>query len=473
MVEVISFDHFHNITIEEQEALRITLVVINGLKAALETGLIHRDIKPGNILFNKAGHVKVVDFGLAQMTNKDPAQVVENEIWATPYYVPPETLDGREEDFRSDIYSLGATMYHALTGAPSIAKDCTSTRKVREAKADITPLSIKAPWLSKETTYLIDRAMALNPANRFNSYDQMAEACQDALNTFTTHPSNNSEPQITTSNIQLEDNVRKRKSPQSTILKILIGISLILAALIAYPLISGKDNRYQNKNITKVNPHQPAEVKAKKTEAIQQSQIAYQLLNDDKFKEDSNKFNNLMQSDSSAWFGIESIIASQLSGNPELAALRIKEFLNNPITDDSFLHQSISQLVSYEDIISYEINDPEISTPYYMVTALAHWERGNPEKAIPLFTKITTLNLIENNPHTVYQKISKRYLADHQLISPYYKTLPSSDINQARNTLIHIKKILPMLQTNGRAKYNTRMWQLRLHRQIKSLLNNN
>ena len=106
--------------IPEADVLPFAIEIAQGLRAAHARGLIHRDIKPGNILFDAEGHAKIVDFGLALVTKGGTATA--DEIWATPYYVPPETIDGAAEDFRADIYALGATLYHALAGRPSCAE---------------------------------------------------------------------------------------------------------------------------------------------------------------------------------------------------------------------------------------------------------------------------------------------------------------------------------------------------------------
>lgn len=76
---------------------------------------MHRDIKPANVLQSPDGVAKIVDFGLSLLHSESD---VEREIWVTPYYAAPETLLRGEEDFRTDMYALGATMYHLLVGAP-------------------------------------------------------------------------------------------------------------------------------------------------------------------------------------------------------------------------------------------------------------------------------------------------------------------------------------------------------------------
>ena len=201
--------------IPEDEILPIAAEIIAGLRAAKEGGLIHRDVKPGNILFDAAGHVKIVDFGLALVTQGGTAKA--DEIWATPYYVPPEALDGLEEDFRSDIYALGATLYHALSGQPPIPGDSQSTKVVRKAKENIASLATVAPWLSTETCYLVDKAMALRPNERFSSYQEMKEAWEVASNRVL--ESGASEP------IHGKDRVLRRK--QKGLVGLVVMLSLI------------------------------------------------------------------------------------------------------------------------------------------------------------------------------------------------------------------------------------------------------
>ena len=81
--------------------LKLGIQIAQGLDAALEKGLIHRDIKPANILCSDSQTFKLVDFGLATAMNDSPVSC--DEIWGTPYYIAPEKLDEKPEDYRSDI----------------------------------------------------------------------------------------------------------------------------------------------------------------------------------------------------------------------------------------------------------------------------------------------------------------------------------------------------------------------------------
>src|SRR5438552_4135020 len=116
----------------EKQVLESGIQVAKGLRAAHRKGLIHCDVKPANILFIDEHTAKIGDFGLAGVA----AQGAEtrSEIWATPYYVAPERLNNELPDFRSDIYSLGATLFHAIAGKAPIEGETNSAVALRELK---------------------------------------------------------------------------------------------------------------------------------------------------------------------------------------------------------------------------------------------------------------------------------------------------------------------------------------------------
>jgi serine/threonine-protein kinase len=100
------------------DALRIFRAVAEGIAYAHRSGIIHRDIKPDNILLGEDGSVKIVDFGLACMIEGDPSLSRTGTILGSPNFMSPEQALGKRVDQRSDIYSLGATLYQILTGVP-------------------------------------------------------------------------------------------------------------------------------------------------------------------------------------------------------------------------------------------------------------------------------------------------------------------------------------------------------------------
>jgi len=157
-------------TLDESEVLGIAYDVASGLRAAHVGGLIHRDIKPGNILLTEDGTAKLVDFGLA-LIHGDEDHI--EDLWATPFYVPPEKLDGEPDDFRGDIYSLGATFFHALAGHPPFQANTASMEELKTIKAQPVALHDHADKVSAMTASLIDRMMAYKPDDRPQSYDEL------------------------------------------------------------------------------------------------------------------------------------------------------------------------------------------------------------------------------------------------------------------------------------------------------------
>src|SRR4029434_5108285 len=165
--------------IAEAQILDVGIEIAGVLRAAFQHGLIHRVIKPGNILFGDSRTAKIVDFRLAMFAN----QIEEStgEIWGTPYYVPPEKLDGSIEDLRSDIYSLGATLFHALAGRPPFEAKNASLVALKHLKSQAVSLQSFAPWISNPTAHIINRTLAKNPGERFQSYDDLIHNFQYAL----------------------------------------------------------------------------------------------------------------------------------------------------------------------------------------------------------------------------------------------------------------------------------------------------
>ena len=162
-----------NRKVSEDRALDVGIQIAKGLQAGLEKGLIHRDIKPGNILFSDENTAKIVDFGLAILVEKQHEE--EGEVWATPFYVSPEKLDGQQEDFRSDMYSLAATLFHAIAGRPPFISETNSMSELKRIKSKPTHLSHFAPHVAAATGYVIDKALAVNPQDRWSSYDEFIQ----------------------------------------------------------------------------------------------------------------------------------------------------------------------------------------------------------------------------------------------------------------------------------------------------------
>lgn len=167
----------------EEQVLEAGIQVAKGLRAAHAKGLIHRDVKPANILFSDEHMAKIGDFGLAGVAAE--ASEGRGEIWGTPYYVAPERLNNQPEDFRSDIYSLGATLFHALAGRAPIEGDTNSATQLRELKSHPVDVRAIAPNVSEETAKVFHRMIAPDPFDRFSSYDDLVAALENAYGILT------------------------------------------------------------------------------------------------------------------------------------------------------------------------------------------------------------------------------------------------------------------------------------------------
>jgi eukaryotic-like serine/threonine-protein kinase len=182
LVERGSLDDFieQHTRLPEEQVLEAGIQTAKGLRAAYAKGLIHRDVKPANILFADEHMAKIGDFGLAGV-----AAEVRGEIWGTPYYVAPERLNQQPEDFRSDIYSLGATLFHALAGKAPIEGETNSATELRALKQQPLLLSVVAPEVSPDTARVLQRMIAPEPAQRFSSYDDLVAELERAYKKLT------------------------------------------------------------------------------------------------------------------------------------------------------------------------------------------------------------------------------------------------------------------------------------------------
>jgi serine/threonine protein kinase len=160
--------------VPEHQVLDIGIQIARGLRAANRKGLIHRDVKPANILFVDEQAAKIGDFGIAAFATQQ-SQNTESDrvIWGTPPYVAPERLWNRPEDLRSDIYSLGATLFHAVAGKPPIDSSTNSATELRELKQHPSELRAIAPEVSAPTARVLQRMIAPDPKERFSLYDEL------------------------------------------------------------------------------------------------------------------------------------------------------------------------------------------------------------------------------------------------------------------------------------------------------------
>ena len=164
--------------LSELHVLDIGSKVASALDIALKHNLLHRDIKPGNILFNAEGEPKLVDFGLARSTEADTEY--DTAVWGTPYYIAPEKVKREREDFLSDMYSLAGTLYHALTGHVPFEAPTVEEVVAAHIHTPLTPPSQVIPEVTQPTSDALVIAMAKSPAERYRTYDDFRMAMEAA-----------------------------------------------------------------------------------------------------------------------------------------------------------------------------------------------------------------------------------------------------------------------------------------------------
>ncbi|MEM8757215.1 MAG: serine/threonine-protein kinase [Planctomycetota bacterium] len=154
---------------QETEAVEVIMQVAEALKHAHGKGLIHRDVKPKNVMITNDNVVKLADMGLARaVSDKEAAEAEAGKAFGTPYYIAPEQIRGeREIGPPADIYSLGATFYHMVTGAVPFEGKNPSSVMHKHLKAELVPPDHVNPKLSAGVSEVIERMMAKAPRDRY------------------------------------------------------------------------------------------------------------------------------------------------------------------------------------------------------------------------------------------------------------------------------------------------------------------
>src|SRR6267378_1299369 len=165
----------HKLPVET--ALQLTLELAEALDCAHGQGVVHRDLKPANILLTEDGHAKIADFGVAKLNLAN--QTLAGRALGTPAYMSPEQLNGEDVDGRSDLFSLGVLLYTVLTGYKPFQGNSALTVSFKVVNRDPIPATLLDTELPPGLDYIIARAMAKDPTERYQSGMEMVRDIQD------------------------------------------------------------------------------------------------------------------------------------------------------------------------------------------------------------------------------------------------------------------------------------------------------
>jgi eukaryotic-like serine/threonine-protein kinase len=159
------------------ESVRVAIELLAGLSAAHEKGILHRDVKPGNVFRTKTGEVKLLDFGIARVVDSTNATVT-GATMGTPAYMPQEQARGlnREVDARTDVWAAGATLFSMLTAAKVREAETANELLVMAVTEAVRPIRERAPWIAPQLAHVVDKALAFDKAHRWQSAAEMANA---------------------------------------------------------------------------------------------------------------------------------------------------------------------------------------------------------------------------------------------------------------------------------------------------------
>ena len=175
-------DHINKVSgpIDEKSAIHYYTQVLDGFKYAHKKKVVHRDIKPSNILIDKDNDIKIMDFGIAKIVDSEKSLTKTGTQIGTVFYMSPEQVKGENIDRRSDIYSLGVTLFQMITGQCPYSNDTTEFQIYNNIVNDPLPDPASIyPGASKHLAQVIAKATQKNVEDRFQSCEEFKKALND------------------------------------------------------------------------------------------------------------------------------------------------------------------------------------------------------------------------------------------------------------------------------------------------------
>ena len=208
------------------EALELAIQVGRALSFAHEHGLVHRDVKPQNVLLNGDGRAKVTDFGIARTVDVEEATTT-GVVVGTSHYISPEQARGERVDAQSDVYSLGAVLYELLAGEVPFPGENFVTVAMRHVREPLPSLLDKRPELPLRLVAVVERALQKDPSRRFGSMSDFVAELQACLADLGAE--REQEPTLIVRKVALPERARpreRRRRPLWPLVLILAGLGI-------------------------------------------------------------------------------------------------------------------------------------------------------------------------------------------------------------------------------------------------------
>ena len=213
-----------------ERATRIIREMASGLAAAHRSGIIHRDVKPGNIIVSRDGRPHLTDFGLARTVGTTKKGLtIEGTFLGTPEFASPEQVEGRKLDHRTDLYSLGVTYYQLLAGTLPFLGDSPMEIAIKRTKEPARPLNNAYPDADPRACAIVDRLLQEQPQQRYQS---MMELIRDLDAILTGKEPNAAQLKTSTSQVKIpRQSVQLKRALKGLGQWALTGLAIVLAFL--------------------------------------------------------------------------------------------------------------------------------------------------------------------------------------------------------------------------------------------------
>ena len=206
-----------------------------GLQHAQQHNIIHRDVKPANIMITRDGVVKITDFGLAKFLSRLQNQSLPEDAIGTPEYMSPEQAQGHPNDHRSDIYSLGATIYHAMAGRPPFISNNPLEVVRQQINVPAPPIQRFNPAISPVTGRILAKCLAKQPGARYQTYKELIRDLDSALRATISSPAQ----------LQSAATLTKPKSQMIPIVVAVAVVAVVGLGWLLWPKGGGREGQAQ------------------------------------------------------------------------------------------------------------------------------------------------------------------------------------------------------------------------------------